>query len=163
MCEASGIAVDAIRTERAGHARELAAGLKPGQYAVVVAVSGDGMLHEVLNGLVEGSGVSSQALSILPGGSSNGVATSMTSRDPFNAVVSLIQGEVREPDTNTNTTTYTGSREPDRGRRQPFGSFLACILALYFYANFTRPPTFHSTRCTPFFPPLAAKEIAEHS
>jgi diacylglycerol kinase family enzyme len=59
--------VDAIETERRGHAIELTAAAARDRYDVVVAFGGDGTVNEAANGLAG----SSTALTCLPGGSNN--------------------------------------------------------------------------------------------
>lgn len=56
-------------SERMGHAAEIAAGAA--DYDVVVAVGGDGTVHEVLNGLMSIEESSRPALGVLPTGSGN--------------------------------------------------------------------------------------------
>lgn len=63
----SDYAVEIVCTERAGHAREIAA--RPGA-DIVVAVGGDGTVNEVLNGLPEPFPV----LAVLPSGTGNTLA-----------------------------------------------------------------------------------------
>jgi diacylglycerol kinase family enzyme len=60
-------AVEAVQTERPGHAIELARSARDAGYAVVIAFGGDGTVNEAANGLA-GSGT---PLSCLPGGSAN--------------------------------------------------------------------------------------------
>ncbi len=67
---------------------------------MVVTISGDGMLHEVFNGLASaGHGCEpleafqGQPVSIIPGGTSNGIATTMTSSTPFLAAKKLVEGD----------------------------------------------------------------------
>merc|ERR1712079_888085 len=86
-----------METKRAGHAFEIARDLDTSKYTVLVCISGDGMLHEIINGLAKGSSMPTERMKnmpicILPAGTSNGVATNMTSSDPFDAVVALIEG-----------------------------------------------------------------------
>jgi sphingosine kinase len=70
-----------VHTERAGHAREMMADLNPGQYDTLVACSGDGILHEIINGLLTRPDwpefCKTIALSMIPGGTSNGYCTSV--------------------------------------------------------------------------------------
>lgn len=56
-------------TDRAGHAKELAA--SAGHFDVVVAAGGDGTVHEVLNGLMTLPSETRPALGLLPTGSGN--------------------------------------------------------------------------------------------
>lgn len=73
---------DTALTEHAGHAAEIAAGARG--YDVVVAVGGDGTVHEVLNGLMTHPVESRPTLGLLPTGSGNdtrrtlGVSTDLT-------------------------------------------------------------------------------------
>jgi diacylglycerol kinase family enzyme len=60
-------AVEAVETERRGHAVELARAAAGGRFAVVIAFGGDGTVNEAANGLAG----SSTPLSCLPGGSAN--------------------------------------------------------------------------------------------
>lgn len=65
-------------TEYAGHASELAFQAARAGAAVVVAVGGDGTVHEVANGLLRahsGSGASATALAVVPCGTGNDFAT----------------------------------------------------------------------------------------
>ena len=57
---------DLFRTEYPNHAREIAAGLKD-DYSVIVAVGGDGTVHETVNGMLGGKA----ALTAIPLGSGN--------------------------------------------------------------------------------------------
>ncbi len=57
---------DLFRTEYPGHAREIAAKISS-EYSVIVAVGGDGTMHEVVNGMMGGSA----ALAAIPTGSGN--------------------------------------------------------------------------------------------
>ena len=45
--------VELRETQHAGHAYEIVNGqLIPGQYDVIITVSGDGLIHEIVNGLL---------------------------------------------------------------------------------------------------------------
>jgi YegS/Rv2252/BmrU family lipid kinase len=63
------IAHDTVETTSPGHAVELAAAARG--YDVVVAVGGDGTVHEVLNGLMRQDEQVRPALAVLPTGSGN--------------------------------------------------------------------------------------------
>ncbi len=65
----SSIPHDSIMTEHTGHAADLAAAAS--SYDVVVAVGGDGTVHEVLNGLMTIPAGDRPTLGLLPTGSGN--------------------------------------------------------------------------------------------
>lgn len=85
---------DTVVTTHRGHATEIAAGA--GSYDVVVAVGGDGTVHEVLNGLMSVPAVERPVLGVLPTGSGNdtrrtlGVPTDLTE-----AALVVATGEAR--------------------------------------------------------------------
>ncbi len=86
-----------VSTAHIGHAAELAAGADG--YELVVAVGGDGTVHEVLNGLMRHPAESRPILGLLPTGSGNdtrrtlGIPTDLT-----RAAFALSDGEVRSFD-----------------------------------------------------------------
>lgn len=88
---------DTVETQSPGHAVELAAAASG--YDVVVAVGGDGTVHEVLNGLMRIPADGRPALAILPTGSGND--TCRTLGIPFDvseAAMLLATGELRKFD-----------------------------------------------------------------
>lgn len=65
-------------TERAGHAYDIVhIEIKPGQYDGIVTVSGDGLIHEVVNGLYRRKDsiqmMAKTSIGFIPGGSANGL------------------------------------------------------------------------------------------
>ena len=52
MLENAHLELTIVQTERAGHAAEIMESLALGQYDVIIAVSGDGLVHEMINGLL---------------------------------------------------------------------------------------------------------------
>ena len=67
-----------VMTERAGHAYDMVnQELRPGDFDGIVTVSGDGLIHEVVNGLYRRSDaitmMASTAIGFIPGGSANGL------------------------------------------------------------------------------------------
>ncbi len=66
----AGFKIDLFRTEEPGHAMDIAEGLCEGDHDMVVAIGGDGTVHEVASGL-RGS---DKVLGILPIGSGNDYA-----------------------------------------------------------------------------------------
>jgi YegS/Rv2252/BmrU family lipid kinase len=88
---------DTVETKSPGHAVEIAAAAEG--YEVVVAVGGDGTVHEVLNGLMRHPAETRPALAVLPTGSGND--TCRTLGIPFeisDAAMLLSTGERRRYD-----------------------------------------------------------------
>lgn len=76
--EKAHIDMTVIMTERAGHAYDFVnQELKQGDFDGIVTVSGDGLIHEVVNGLYRRADwlqlMSTLALGFIPGGSANGL------------------------------------------------------------------------------------------
>jgi sphingosine kinase len=76
--ESAHIEMTVVMTERAGHAYDIVnQEIKQGDYDGIVTVSGDGLIHEVVNGLYRRADwlqlMSSMALGFIPGGSANGL------------------------------------------------------------------------------------------
>lgn len=74
-----------IMTERAGHAYDIVnKDLKQGDYDGIVTVSGDGLIHEVVNGLYRRNDclqlMSSMTIGFIPGGSANGLVKAVLHR-----------------------------------------------------------------------------------
>ena len=104
-------------TERHGHAKEIVSQMVAGTNCVlggqrvnaIVCVSGDGMLHECINGLAHGCGdqpqlgklLATMPLAIVPAGSGNGVAASLYGRScsAFTATQRIVDGSVAPLDT----------------------------------------------------------------
>jgi len=86
-------------TEGPGHALELARGLPDGAERVV-AVGGDGTVHEVANGLLGRAGSPVPQLGVVPVGTGNDFAKMAYSQrlSPGRAVAALAAGEVRRFD-----------------------------------------------------------------
>ncbi|MEE0262365.1 MAG: diacylglycerol kinase family protein, partial [Collinsella sp.] len=66
---------DLVLTERMGHAKELAA--QATDYRTVIALGGDGVIHEVVNGLMTQDEAVRPALAVLPVGSGNDFAQTL--------------------------------------------------------------------------------------
>ena len=66
---------DLVLTERMGHAKELAAQAQG--YRTVIALGGDGVIHEVVNGLMTQDEAVRPALAVLPVGSGNDFAQTL--------------------------------------------------------------------------------------
>jgi diacylglycerol kinase (ATP) len=88
-----GLDPEILSTERSGHATELAAAAAQ-HHPVVVAVGGDGTVHEVARGLV-GSGA---ALAVFPSGSGNDFAAGIGVARRSDALAALASGSRRPID-----------------------------------------------------------------
>ena len=95
---AQGWAIDLARTERPGHGVELAAAAARAGAKHVVAVGGDGTVHEVANGLLRAG--SDAALGVVPAGSGNDFAKliGVYGHDPARAVARLVTARSRRFD-----------------------------------------------------------------
>jgi YegS/Rv2252/BmrU family lipid kinase len=93
-----GWAVDVARTEGPGHGQELAALAARDGAKHIVAVGGDGTVHEVANGLLRSD--SDAALGVIPVGSGNDFAKllGVDSHDPARAVAQLVTARSRRFD-----------------------------------------------------------------
>jgi diacylglycerol kinase (ATP) len=112
---ALGVDAETVRTERPGHASELArAGLRNGP-RLVVAVGGDGTVNEVVNGFFEdGRPIAADAeLAIVPIGTGrDGVRTYGISGKPERAIALIADGATRTIDLGRATyTAHAGGEE----------------------------------------------------
>lgn len=90
----SSLPHDLVITERVGHATELSAEAEG--YDRVIAVGGDGTVHEVLNGLMRIPADKRPALGVLPTGSGNDTRRTLgVPEDLAAAALVLATGEVR--------------------------------------------------------------------
>ncbi|XP_069919223.1 sphingosine kinase 2 isoform X2 [Oryctolagus cuniculus] len=86
MISEAGLSFNLIQTERQNHARELVQGLSLGGWDGIVTVSGDGLLYEVLNGLLDRPDWQEAVkvpVGILPCGSGNALAGAVNQRGGF--------------------------------------------------------------------------------
>ena len=80
MFQRSTVDCDVVLTQRAGHAIEIAAGVDLDKYDGIVTVSGDGLLHEVINGLsrhADWQRAIQLPIGPIPAGTGNGLVVSM--------------------------------------------------------------------------------------
>ena len=81
VLSANRVAITELVTTHAGHATTIAAGIKLAEVDGVVCVGGDGLLYELINGLMARpdaeAAVAQLRLGVLPGGSANSLATSL--------------------------------------------------------------------------------------
>ncbi len=93
-----GLTAQVHFTERAGHARELAAASAQAGAALVIVWGGDGTLNEAGAGLIG----STTALGLVPAGSGNGLAAALgTPHEPVAALAAAFDGAVRTIDAGT--------------------------------------------------------------
>lgn len=88
----SELKLDVVHTRHRGHAEELGRQAVTDEVDVVVAVGGDGTVHEVVNGLLaDGPAASLPALAVVPGGNANVFARALgIARDPVDATGELL-------------------------------------------------------------------------
>ncbi|KAG4045184.1 hypothetical protein PC123_g19403 [Phytophthora cactorum] len=111
MLEQANVEVETVITKQAAHATEILADVPLNKYDCIVAVGGDGLLSEMLQGLMDRKDWQQailQPLGVIPGGSGNGLSASLLSRagerfDALNAAYSLAKGQVQELDLFTAT------------------------------------------------------------
>eukprot|EP00039_Didymoeca_costata_P027604 m.18786 g.18786 ORF g.18786 m.18786 type:complete len:567 (-) comp6400_c0_seq1:150-1850(-) len=97
MCEKSHVALDVVRTTHAGHALEHVRDMESlDAYDAIVTVSGDGLLHECLNGVMQRKDwqecVKKIPFGIIPAGSGNAMAKTIDVPEPIAATHNLIKG-----------------------------------------------------------------------
>lgn len=87
-------------TEYQGHALEVARDLDIQEYDAIVTVSGDGVVHEIINGFLQRpdarDAIRKVSLGIIPGGTSNSFSISMLGEklgfDPVHTALQVIKG-----------------------------------------------------------------------
>ncbi|VVB13712.1 unnamed protein product [Arabis nemorensis] len=93
----AGIKLEVVKTNRAGHAKELASTVDISSCSDgIICVGGDGIINEVLNGLLSRSSLKegiSIPIGIIPAGSDNSLVwTVLGVRDPISAAISIVKG-----------------------------------------------------------------------
>ncbi|XP_006644804.2 sphingosine kinase 2-like [Oryza brachyantha] len=100
LFEAAGVNVTMQETQYQGHAREVASSLDLARYDGIVCVSGDGVLVEVVNGIlqrIDWEEAIKIPIGVVPAGTGNGMAKSLlhSASETYsvpNAVVAIIRG-----------------------------------------------------------------------
>lgn len=93
-----GLAADIHLTQRAGHARELAAASASANVDLVIVWGGDGTINEVGAALIG----STTTMGLVPAGSGNGLAAALGApHDPLAALASAFDGTTRAIDAGT--------------------------------------------------------------
>ncbi|CAH8303970.1 unnamed protein product [Eruca vesicaria subsp. sativa] len=109
----AGIKMEVVKTNKAGHARELASTVDISLCSDgIICVGGDGIINEVLNGLLTRSnqkeGVSIP-IGIVPAGSDNSLVwTVLGVRDPISAALSIVKGGLTATDVFAVEWIHTG-------------------------------------------------------
>lgn len=93
-----------IDTEHQGHAIQIAKELDIHAYDAVVTVSGDGVIHEVMNGFLQRpdarEAMKSVSLGIIPGGTGNALIISLLGEkrgfDPCYTALQVIKGKLKK-------------------------------------------------------------------
>ena len=147
----AGAAHTVVETTRRGHAAELAEAAARAGWPAVVAVGGDGTVHEVVNGLMRAAeGGVSVPLGVVGVGSGNDFALlAGVPRDPAAAVRRLVSAEPRAVDVGRVGDRWFGNGvgigldarvaiEVDRGRR--FRGIFMYLDALAKVLRVFRPP-----------------------
>lgn len=89
-------AVGFVLTERPGHAAELAAQAGDGGYSTIIALGGDGLVHETVNGLMRLPRDARPTFGLIPAGSGNDFARTLGMSDCVpDAVVQFLDAEER--------------------------------------------------------------------
>jgi sphingosine kinase len=95
------IQVHLVETTHEGHAGELVQEIELNNYDGIVTVSGDGLMHEVVNGLMNRDDWNEAIkipIGLIPAGSGNGLACSTTGLDAMNAAFAIARGATRPLD-----------------------------------------------------------------
>ena len=101
VLEAAGAEIELVRTRGHGHATELAEAASRAGWPIVLALGGDGTVHEVANGLLNASDgdCTDAALGIVPSGTGNDFAAlAGMPRDPVEAARRIVSGTERRVD-----------------------------------------------------------------
>ncbi|CAN9513647.1 unnamed protein product [Ophioblennius macclurei] len=138
MIREANISYNLIQTERQNHARELIREISLPEWDGIIIVSGDGLLHEVINGLMERPDweqAIKTPVGILPCGSGNALAGSinhhagydMCLREPLllNCCFLLSRGGVRPMDLVSVTTSPAPSNNSRAAAPRRLFSFLS--------------------------------------
>ncbi|KAG0279946.1 Sphingosine kinase 1 [Linnemannia gamsii] len=101
MLQHSGLTVKEQYTEYGRHAVDIAAKVDLDEIDSLVVVSGDGVLHEVINGLLSRPNwdrARKTSIGIVPAGSGNAIAASLGTINSFVATLTVIRGETSKLD-----------------------------------------------------------------
>ena len=94
----SGVHVEIIQTEYAGHANKLANTLDLSGYNGLCAIGGDGTLFEMVNGMLKRIDSQTFPLGLITGGTGNAFMHDLNCLDPVEASERIIKGNLRSID-----------------------------------------------------------------
>ena len=94
----SGVHLDVLQTEYAGHANELANTLNLSGYNGLCAIGGDGTLFEIINGMLKRKDNQNFPLGLITGGTGNAFMHDLNCLDPVEASERIIKGNLRSVD-----------------------------------------------------------------
>ncbi|KAJ1911824.1 hypothetical protein H4219_005816 [Mycoemilia scoparia] len=98
---ASGIKYELYETKYPRDAEECVKSKDLSQYTAIASISGDGLLHEIVNGLLsrkDNEQFKKIPLAIIPAGSGNGLAKSIECTYPEAATIAIIKGNTKPMD-----------------------------------------------------------------
>eukprot|EP00004_Rigifila_ramosa_P016333 TRINITY_DN3866_c0_g1_i1.p1 TRINITY_DN3866_c0_g1~~TRINITY_DN3866_c0_g1_i1.p1 ORF type:complete len:335 (-),score=61.21 TRINITY_DN3866_c0_g1_i1:52-1056(-) len=101
MFQLAEVQFDAHVTTKVGNAREIVASISLEGTSGIVTISGDGIIHEVVNGLLsrpDWKQASQIPIGAVPAGTGNALAVSMNARTPVDAAFAIVRGRVRALD-----------------------------------------------------------------
>ncbi|KAF9995467.1 hypothetical protein BGZ79_010847 [Entomortierella chlamydospora] len=101
MLEHSGLTFHEKYTEYGKHAVDIAHKVDLKELDTLIVISGDGVLHEIINGLLtrpDWDQARHLPIGIIPAGSGNAIATSIGTRNPIVATLAVIRGETSKLD-----------------------------------------------------------------
>ncbi|TPX61058.1 hypothetical protein PhCBS80983_g01406 [Powellomyces hirtus] len=101
MLQLAGINVQLQETTHIGHATEIAHALRLDLYSAIVTVSGDGVFHEVVNGLLkrpDWEQARKMPIGVVAGGSANAMNKNLMTLQPELATLAVIKGHTRPMD-----------------------------------------------------------------
>ena len=96
--ESRGLTLNVIETTHAGHAKEIAHTLDVDGIEGLLAIGGDGTLHEIINGMMTRTDGRSLPIGMIAGGSGNAFLLDLDLLDPHKAVNAICKGQTRPID-----------------------------------------------------------------
>ena len=102
-------------TTHSKHAIEIGESIELNSYSTIVCVGGDGIPHEIINGIMKqpkGKEIfNSTSLAVIPAGTGNGITTSLGIHSPQDSLLRIIRGTTKPLD----IFSITQENNPDLG------------------------------------------------